>query len=113
LNVHWSVRCRESVATHVTIVVPMVKFAPLAGVQIVLIGGAPPVAVAVPYCTDAPALVGAVTVDGGAGQVIFGPSGYGSTGVGFAGLEQLAAPMMAAPSRSGSVNPERVRRAFN
>jgi hypothetical protein len=111
LNVHWSVRCRESVATHVTIVVPTLKFDPLAGVQVVLIGGAPPVDVTVPYCTDTPALVGAVTADGGAGQVIFGPSGYGSTGVGFAGLAQLAAPMMA-PTSSCSVN-ERVRRAFN
>ena len=69
-------------------------------------------AVAVPYCTDAPALVGAVTVDGGAGQVIFGPSGYGSTGVGLAGLEQLSAPIMAPNSRR-IVKPERVDRAFN
>jgi hypothetical protein len=96
----------------VTIVVPMLKIDPLAGVHVVLIGGAPPVAVGVPYCTDTPALVGAVTVDGGAGQVSFGPSGYGSTGVGLAGLEQLSAPLMA-PSSSRTVKPERVRRAFN
>jgi len=56
-------------------VVPMLKIDPFDGVHVVLTGGAPPVAVAVPYCTDTPALVGAVTVDGGAGQVIFGPSG--------------------------------------
>jgi hypothetical protein len=112
LNVHRSVRCRESVATQVTSVVPTMKFAPLAGEQVVLMGGAPPMAVAVPYCTETPALVGAVTVDGGAGQVIFGPSGYGSTGVGLAGFEQLSAPIMAPNSRR-IVKPERVDRAFN
>jgi hypothetical protein len=47
-NVHDPVRCRVSVAVHVTVVDPNGKSASLAGVQDVVIGGAPPITVAVP-----------------------------------------------------------------
>src|SRR5438093_1729830 len=46
LNVHMSVRCRASVATHVVVVLPTENDEPLGGVHTTDTGAAPPVAVA-------------------------------------------------------------------
>jgi hypothetical protein len=46
VNVHVSVRFTESVATHATAVVPIGNVDPLPGVQEIVVGGVPAVAVA-------------------------------------------------------------------
>ena len=48
VNVHVSVRCRESVAVHVTVLGPTGKIDPIAGTQAVVTGVAPPIVVAAP-----------------------------------------------------------------
>ena len=80
-NVQVSTRCFESVARHVTGVDPTEKRVPLAGVQAIATGGVPPVAVGVPYATMREAPLGefVTTSDG---QLSFGGSSAGTTGVG-------------------------------
>jgi hypothetical protein len=58
-----------------TVVDPIGNAAPLGGAQDTLTAGAPPDVVAVPYCTGIDEPSGDVCGGGGAGQVIFGPSG--------------------------------------
>jgi len=51
VNVHELVMLFASVATHVTVVVPMLNIESLAGVHVSWIGGVPPVVDAAPYRT--------------------------------------------------------------
>src|SRR5262249_31190791 len=83
-------RWRESVAVHVTVVVPIWKSDSLGGEQVEVTGGAPPLASAAPYTTAVDCPVGDVT-DTALGQAIVGPSGKGSGGMGVDLLVQRAA----------------------
>jgi len=99
LNEHTSFRWRASVAVHVTFVEPTGNIAPLAGLQTIETGGAPPVAVGVPYWMAVAwqsRELNASVVDG---QSTCGPSGYGSTG-GALGLAGLAHADVASASHS-------------
>jgi hypothetical protein len=71
------VRCRASVAVQVTVVEPIAKTVPLAGVHAMFKGDWPPTTLGVPYTTGIGLASGDVTASE-AGHVIVG----GSTGVG-------------------------------
>ena len=90
-NVQESNRCSVSVAVQRTVVRPMANIDPETGSHVVVTGGLPLTAVAIPYTTGIAAPVVDCTVCD-AGQVIFGGSGsgVGGCGVGVAGVEQPA-----------------------
>jgi hypothetical protein len=51
LKLHDASRWRASVAVHMTVVEPLMKVAPLAGVQAVVTGWAPPTTIGAAYVT--------------------------------------------------------------
>jgi hypothetical protein len=81
-NVHESVRCRLSVAVHVTVLEPTENVDPLAGTQAVVTGDAPPAVVAGLYTTEMGVPSGDRSVIG-AGHETFGGSGTAGGGVGW------------------------------
>src|SRR3954468_6276471 len=109
LNVQRSVRWRESVAVHVTGVVPTGNGVLVAGVQLSVTGGEPPVTVAVPYATVAGWPFGDVTGGGAAGHEIRGASGVGSPGA--VGGFELPQPgnMMASVAATATIRNRRSR----